>query len=70
MNTLREIKCLVLCKDNDMLDTYRTSPYQNIKYTKKMKVTSAGDGVVKFISEFLQSNQTSKVGNQQVTQSA
>lgn len=53
INKLKEIKCLVLCKDNDMLDTCRTSQYQNIKYTEKIRVTSAGDGVVKFISEIL-----------------
>lgn len=49
VNKLREIKCLVLHKDNDMLDTYRTSLYQNIKYTEKIKVTCASAGVVKSI---------------------
>lgn len=53
MNKLREIKCLVLHEDYDMLDACRTSQYQNIKYREKVRVTSAGDGVVKFISEIL-----------------
>lgn len=51
MNKLREIKCLVLREDNDMLDMCRTLQYQNIKYTEKIRVVSAGVEVVKFISE-------------------
>lgn len=62
--------CLVLCKDDDILDMCKTSPYQNVKYIENIRVTSTGDGVVKFIKEILQSHQIRKVGNQQLTQNS